>query len=460
MTRFYQLLFVLSAFLFVSACGSVPTDGLTASLGTDQTKAETEAVSGPMVEIASAGVEGVFDPASNIVRLTYSLKGNNSPIADEELFIFGGGTRLLGYVDSKAEGNYTFRYSEDVKITAVSFKQPNQPQTWTAGLIIPKLNLQSPSGETQVIENVSLSGVLAASPAEIPARLQNVFGTNMDGSYQSFLAFQKQLFANHPNPTFIMNLAIQNGMSGENAQRIAALSMAETKAESMGILADILSSKEDEAFRKAIVISTIEAMKALDVTSDQIETLFSEELGGQVSVDLSKVGNGDWSSIQINEVERDDSGSTSYVAASSDSSNSSGSVENPSGGEDGSDTGGDGGDTGGDGNDGGDTGGGDGNDGGDTGGDGNNGGGTDGEEPEPGFWDNLWNSLQDIFGAALEGALTGALAGLLTGGLGGMLAGAGTGALVGALTYLVGSGDGVYDPGGPDSPCRSPLLNC
>lgn len=478
--------------LMLSACGNLPTDGLTASMGLNQTEAaqsEAEAAL-QFAELPLASCRGEMNLRTNTVRISFEsdalIEKDNLP------YLFGGGTALLPHVPANANGTFRFRCESEGVLTTFSLRGNGSSAGWkveegttvswkveegttvswkveegiAVGLVAPKLIVDLPSGATRTVENVAFYGLLAPSAAEIPAIMEAIHGTAYIGEteknlgFEAFFTAQKAWFRNYPDPAFMQQMALNGGMSELNAMRMGQLYAGDV-ADKQALLLDIVTSS-DKTFIEAVAGATISTLHAAGLAPDEIAQLFLEETNGRITVKFGEVGSGPWS---VRVTDQDDAGNVGVYASQesgSDSGSAGGNAGGGTGGDAGGGTGGDaGGGTGGDagGGTGGDAGGGTGGDAGGSSG-GNTGGGTDGGGKQPGgrttgefFRDLFWNIFQGAAaGAGLGAALTVEAAGS------GALPGAALGGIGGALYTVAG---GVWDPNpGSGSPCNSPIVFC
>ena len=456
------------ALLLFTACGSLPTDGLTASMGANQTNTTQQDFSLGYAQQAIAQCNGDLNADSNLLRVSFLMSGDMGSLGvnGNEFSLFGGGTELLGEIGPEMSGSFRFRCEGAGEVTALPLQTGSKTAGWIAAVNAPKLTLESPSGQTKVLENVTFHGVIAASAEEIPGIIETVYGVQTNNGYQAFWEQQKMLYTNFPNADAVQQRALSNGMSEANAAQFGELFVEQDVAKQRQLLLDIVTS-ENKAYVEAVVGATIKSLLAAGLSPDEITTLFDTETNGRISVQFADTAAASPSDLDVQLTQQDNAGNISLTASStnavsSDGSGGSGGGGGGGGGADGGNTGGadggnaDGGNTGG--ADGGNTGGGadggntGGADGGSTGGGNTGGGNTGGGGRTPGEFarDLLWN----IFMGAAAGATLGTPLGPE-----GAVGGAVLGGFAGAAYTIAG---GFYDPNPNESggPCKSPIIFC
>ena len=348
----------------------------------------------------------------------------------------------------------------DAALTAVPFVVDGQLVGYAAALQVAKLRVESSAGESQVYQDITIRGVTAKNLQEVNSIIGAVNGMpNYDG-YLAYLQGQKNLFTNYPDSAFLQERASSQGVSPQSAALIGQLYAEHDEAKQMEMMLDIVIAEGDELV-EAVVMSTVDTMRAAGASDAEITTLFAEGTNGRISVQF--VAGDDIAGAQV--TNRNDSGN---VTVSMSSQESEGGGETPSDGNGGTDP--NGGEDPGNGTDPGGTDPNDGNGGTDPN-DGNGGtdpndgnGGNGGDGGDGGGKRTPWEVLKDLFTDVLIGALEGAITGILAGGLPGAIAGAGAGAVVGGLKFALGElgGDSVWinPDAGEGHPCLNPFLNC
>src|SRR5690606_1332176 len=141
---------------------------------------------------------------TNLVRLSFEL-GSDWAVFEpnnESLFLFAGGTPLLGQVGANVNGTFRFRCEGEGVVTAVPLQTNGATVGWVAALTAPKLALELPAGGSRTVENVSLDGFLAPSLsalAQSVEALSYIGETEKDQFFETHFSMQKTLFRNYPD---------------------------------------------------------------------------------------------------------------------------------------------------------------------------------------------------------------------------------------------------------------------
>lgn len=445
-----RLTYLILAMFLLAACGSVPTGGLTSFMGASETQATPGETFLGFEKRTVSQCDGVMDLTNNTVRLSFQLENEEPVFGAGEQFIFGGGTGLLAELPGSPEGNVRFRCKGAAEIAAVPLKVNGQTVSWMAALKTSGLELEAPSGATQAVEAVTLSGMLAPTAGDLNIMFETLYGTTYGGDnsngFQNHFATQKALYVNYPDSGYMLGQALKAGQSEENAALWGQIYTEMDVNTQRRLLVQAMTAPGNEALAAQAVGATVKTLWAMGLDVNEISAMFSEQTNGRITVNLSKVGHDTVANATFDLTSRDDSGNVEYTAQSQEGGSESGGSpgtggeadppsdpptdpeppsDPPSDPEPPSDP------------------------------------PTDPEPPSDpptdpggstgGIWDLFWNMFQ----GAAAGATLGAAAGPE-----GVIPGAELGAAAGAFNWYMNSGVWDPDPNDPKSPCNSPLVNC
>lgn len=453
MKRIKQISLLFFVLFLLTACGSIPTDGLTGAMGVGATASEdpttTEAFNSNL-EISLSSCNGQWDPERNMLQMTFKPETDQNVygnITFGELSLFGGSAALVEHVPTTAVNPFRLRCVRNATLKAIAFTGRDGSRNFVATIEAPMLRVESSAGQVRRLDNVSMDGLLAPAAEAIPEMLASIYGVSEAGVYEAYWAQQAALYQSYPDATAVRNLALSNGISEANANRFGQMYLEPEVAKRRALLLDIVTTENDQ-FTEVVIGATVDSLLAGGYTQAQIAAAFAQETNGRLTVKFTDVdpNAGSYPGVQVSDRSED----SVTVSVSQEKQESSGEAPPDDGGtppDDGGTPPDDGGtppDDGGTPPDDGET--------------PPGGGGGDTPEDEPGFWEKLFNTLWDMLEGAAGGAGLGAGIGALIGGAPGAAVGAGIGAIIGA-------GKGAFGgfwagPPGEDNPCNNPFVLC